>query len=151
MNKKVLIIGPDFFGYSKSVEKAFQKLGYKTDIINYRKSYNDTLFTRARLKFEPIFKMNYYKNMVINKTNQLILKKYLEFKPEVVMVIKGDILTRKTFKKMKDSIIILWMMDSIFEEKEACTNIDLYDYRFMFEKTDVDKLKNEGIDSFFFP
>lgn len=151
MNKKVLIIGPDFFGYSKSVKKAFQKLGYKTDIINYRKSYNNTLFTRARLRFEPIFKMNYYKNMVINKTNQLILKKYLEFKPEVVMVIKGDILTKNTFKKMKDSIIILWMMDSILEAKEAYKNIDLYDYRFMFEKTDVDKLKNEGIDSFFLP
>ena len=151
MNKKVLVIGPDFYGYSKSVKKAFQKLGYKTDIIIYRKSYDDTLFTRVRLRFESILKMNYYKNMVINQENQLILKKYLEFKPEVIMVIRGDILTKKTLKKMKDSIIILWMMDSIFGVKETYMNIDLYDYRFMFEKTDVCKLKSEGIDSYFLP
>lgn len=151
MDKKVLVIGPDFYGYSKSVKKAFQRLGYKTDIINYRKSHKNTLFKRARLKFETIFRVNYYENMEINKWNQLILKKYSEFKPEVVMVLKGDMLTKKTLKKMKDSIIILWVMDSIFSLKETYENIDLYDYRFMFEKTDVDKLKKRGIKSWFLP
>ena len=109
MSKKVLIIGDEFYGYTKSVERTFRKLGYETDLVEYRKNYNNTLIKRIRIKFEPIFKMNYYKNMVINKTNQLILKKYLEFKPYVVMVIKGDTLTKRTFKKMKDSINILYI------------------------------------------
>jgi spore maturation protein CgeB len=51
---------------------------------------------------------------------------------------------------MKDSKIILLVMDSIFRVKRAYENIKLYDYRFMFEKTDVEKLKKEGIGSFFF-
>ena len=34
MSKKVLIIGPDFWGYNESIEKAFKKLGYITDIIS---------------------------------------------------------------------------------------------------------------------
>lgn len=42
-------------------------------------------------------------------------------------------------------------MDSIFQVKRAYENIKLYDCRFMFEKTDVEKLKKEGIDSFFLP
>lgn len=151
MSKKVLIIGPDFWGYNESVEKVFRKLGYKTEIINYMKDYNNTLIKRARIRFEPIFGMNYYKNMVINRTNQLILKKYSEFNPEVVMVIKGDMLIKDTLIKMRDSTIVLWAMDSIFRVKETYNNLNLYNYRFMFEKTDVEKLKKEGIDSFFLP
>lgn len=151
MSKKVLIIGGEFYGYTKSVERVFRKLGYETDLVEYRKNYSNTLIKRIRIKFEPIFGINYYKNMVRNKTNQLILKKYSEFKPEVVMVIKGDMLTRNTLMKMRDSKIILWIFDSIFEEREVYKNLDLYNYRFMFEKTDVARLKKQDIESWFLP
>lgn len=151
MSKRVLIIGGEFYGYTKSVERTFRKLGYKTDLVEYRKNYSNNLIKRIRIKFEPMFGLNYYNNTLISETNQLILKKYLKFKPDIVMIIKGDMLNRNTLKKMKDSIIILWMLDSIFEEKEAYKNVDLYNYRFMFEKTDVARLKKQGMESWFLP
>jgi len=149
MNKKVLIIGTKYWGYAKSIEKTFQKLGYITDIISTQNIYSDSLLKRAKNRYKLLFNPEYYENLF--KVNQFILKKYKIFKPEIVMVIKGDMLTEDTIKKMKNSKIILWLMDSIFQVKRAYKNIKLYDYKFMFEKTDVEKLKKEGIDSFFLP
>ena len=42
MNKEALIIGSDFYGYTKSVERTFRKLGYETDLVEYRKNYSNT-------------------------------------------------------------------------------------------------------------
>ena len=148
MSKRVLIIGPDFWGYNESIERAFQKLGYITDIISSKKIYSDSLLKRAKNRYKLLFNPEYYENLF--KVNQSIFKKYKIFKPEIIIVIKGNMLTKDTIKKMKDSKIILWVMDSIFQVKRAYENIKLYDYKFMFEKTDVEKLKNEGIESFFY-
>lgn len=149
MSKKVLIIGPDFWGYNESIKRAFQKLGYITDIISPKKIYSNSLLKRAINRYKLLFNPEYYENLL--KVNQFILKKYNIFKPDITMVIKGSMLTEDTIKKMKDSKIILWVMDSIFQVKRAYENINLYDYRFMFEKTDIERLKREGIDSFFLP
>lgn len=149
MSKKVLIIGPDFWGYTESIEKAFQKLGYITDVISPKESYGNSLLKRVKNRYKLFFNPEYYENLI--KVNQYILKKYKTFKPDIVMVIKGNMLTKDIIKKMKYSKIILWVMDSIFRVKRAYENIKLYDYRFMFEKTDVEELKKTGIDSYFLP
>ena len=149
MNKKVVIIGPDFWGYTESVEKAFQKLGYITDIISLKEINSDSLLKRAKNRCKLFFDPEYYENLI--KVNQFILKKYKIFKPDIVMVIKGNMLTKDTIKKIKDSKKILWVMDSVFRVKRTYENIKLYNHKFMFEETDVEKLKNEGIESFFLP
>ena len=52
---------------------------------------------------------------------------------------------------MNKSINILWMMDSIYRYPHVLANIDIYDYKFMFENSDVIKLSKQEIESHFLP
>jgi hypothetical protein len=97
MSKKVLIIGPDFYGYNNNIKRAFIKLGYITDIISPKKIYGNSLLKRAKNRYKLLFNPEYYENLF--KVNQFIFKKYKVFKPEIIIVIKGNMLTKDTIKK----------------------------------------------------
>lgn len=46
----------------------------------------------------------------------------------------------------------MWMMDSVYRESQSMDTLELYDFRFMFEKTDIKKLQEtKNIDSYFLP
>lgn len=148
--EKILIIGPEFFGYNESVEKSYKELGYETKIFNYYDGYEGKKNEIICKEFSKIG-FTYFKDKYDEKLNREILQVYYEYNPEVVLFIKGNQIHKNTLLKMKDSKKILWMMDSIYTVPESVENVELYDYRFMFEATDVEKLREKGIESYFLP
>ena len=149
--KKVLIVGPLFFGYSRSVAKAFEKEGFDVDVYddwqegtveNIAEKITHNL-TRDKAAF---FNKKY------EKYNRAIRKQYTASNPDMVFIIRGAILTEETLLFMKRSKLVLWMMDSVFVVKSTLQHIHLYDHVFLFEKEDIPLLKEQhGIEGHFLP
>lgn len=151
MNKKVLVIGPDFWGYSESVARAFESTGCNTEVINYWEDYPINFINRIKCGGMSKIGINYFIKKYNNEINTKILNVYKKIKPDIVFIIKGHKIFKDTLEKIKESKVVLWMMDSIYKVEQTYKNIDLFDYRFMFEKNDVEKLAQSKISSYFLP
>ena len=164
MKKKVLIIGPYFYGYNESIARGFQKNGLETKIINTNTTYPAGFKGRFLIDILPNhFKIDRYIDICHDKLNDLIKKRYDECNPDLVFCIKGNKVYGSTLDYMKKAIKVLWVMDSIYTKKLGLkinsmkTVHDLlpnYNYRFFFEKTDVQKLAIENktmSDNYFLP
>lgn len=149
--KKILIVGPLFYGYSKSVAKAFEKEGFVVELFDdWREGAIENFW--EKIVFNLASDKEAFFNKKYEKYNSKIRHKYTGFKPDMVFVIRGAILTEATLKFMKKSRLVLWMMDSIFVVKRTLENIALYDHVFLFEKEDILVLKEQyNIESYFLP
>jgi spore maturation protein CgeB len=148
--KKVLIIGPLFYNYCKSIARAFEKQGYQVQLVEWVELgiegfKEKILFNIAKDKalfFEE-------KKLRINK---LVQQKYSSYNPDLVFVVRGSMLNRDTLELMQRSKLVLWMMDSVFLVKETLANIKLYHHIFLFEKVDIPRLESEyGLQPRFLP
>ena len=153
-NKEILIIGPDFYGYNESVAKAFEFKGFKTSIINFQEENIPVTGNKLVDKVLLKAKRSHYINEYGAKVNKEIIEFVSKNNIKNILVIKGSYITRETLEylKAKGCKLIMWMMDSVYRESQSMDTLELYDYRFMFEKTDIKKLKDaKGIDSYFLP
>ena len=150
MKKKVLIIGPYFYGYNESIARGFQKNGLETKIINTNITYPSGFKGHFLVDILPNhFKIDKYIDTCHDKLNNLIKKRYDEYNPDLVFCIKGNKVYGDTLKYMQKSIKVLWVMDSIYTKKlgskkdlidSVYGRLSCYNYRFFFEKTDVERL-----------
>jgi spore maturation protein CgeB len=136
--KKVLIIGPEYYDYYLSVEKAFKNLGYSTRAISYFNSQVSSLSERIRYHFSK--KKEHFFDAKRNKFNETVLGIYAEFEPDLVFIIQALEVHLETVKKMNKSKKILWMMDSIFRDERCYALRNSVDEIFVFEKTDIPRL-----------
>jgi spore maturation protein CgeB len=148
--KKILIAGPQFFGYSKSVAGAFKHAGYQVTIMEWVEGGIENL--REKFEFNlTANKQNFFDKKELAFNNKLI-KQYNQLKPDIVFVIRGSVINRATLKHMQGSVIILWMMDSVFLVEKTFKNIDLYNHIFLFEREDISALKTQcNINAHFLP
>ncbi len=140
--RKILIVGPLFYGYSKSVARAFEKNGFIVELFDdWKEGTIENL--REKIVYNLTSDKETFFNTKYEKYNVQIRKRYAEVKPDMVFIIRGAILTKETLLFMKQSRLVLWMMDSIFTVKRTLDNIGLYDHVFLFEKEDIPLLKNQ--------
>jgi len=148
--KRILIVGPDFYNYNKSVQDAFASIGYETKVISYIENlvrYIDII----RYHYMPKIGVNSFFNGYKKKINMEIKNTFDRFLPDMVFVIKGGILDKDLLSYMDNTIKVLWMMDSVKNIKGIQNTINDYDYRLAFEKTDVEILNNNGVPTYFMP
>ena len=150
MQQKVLIVGPKFYGYSLSVEKAFKKLGFSTVVMTF--SEKDVENSAEKIAYHLTRdKPGFFEKKRI-RFNIRFRKIYDNFQPDIVFIIKGSTLYPESITHAKNSINILWMMDSIYRNDYSYNLRKLVDHLFLFEETDVEKLREEeGIVSHFLP
>ncbi len=148
---KVLLIGPSFYGYTKSVSRALEKHGcltktlewvIETDIVSRADRLQAALFADRQALVEK-------RKAAFNET---VVRAHSDFGPDFVLVIRGVVLSRETLLLLKSRPVILWMMDSIFLTKNTLDNIDLYSKVFVFEKEDIPVLRDKyAIEAEFLP
>ena len=148
--KKVLIIGPDFYGYNLSVAKSFEELGYKTKIVSYKDAMT-SIVNRLKYNYLPKKNIKGFKNKYINEINSNILDAYSIFQPNIIFIIKGNFIDEKTLNNMNNSYKVIWLMDSITSTEDTIKTIKLYDQVFIFEQSDYGILKKLNIESIFLP
>ncbi len=148
--KKVLIVGPNFYGYNQSVARAFNTLGYTTKVLNFLdadvEGFKEKVLLHLTQNKEKLFlkkRINY---------NTFFKKEYDAYKPDILFLIKGSILTPETVEyARKNSLVILWMMDSIYRITTSYILRNVVDHIFLFEQTEIPKLAAEGITAHFLP
>lgn len=150
MKKKVLLIGPDFYGYNQSIEKALKYYGYEVKTAPYLENLVKKI-DRIKFYLLPKLGISLFKDKYVKDFNNFVLKLFNSFNPDIILVIKGNILTEKTINLMNGSIKVLWMMDSIFSVNKDLSTLKEYDFTFMFEENDVEYLREREILAFFLP
>lgn len=149
--KKLLIIGPLFYEYSKSVGRAFEKEGFTVNILDEWVEGSIENF-KEKITYHIAKDKDAFFNKKYEVFNKKVRSRYNDFKPDIVFIIRGVILTEETLLFMKSSRLVLWMMDSIFLVSNTLKNIALYDHVFLFEKEDIPLLKERhNIDAWFLP
>lgn len=150
MKTKVLLIGPKCFNYNQSVGSAFNAEKFEVRIIDYAEQFGQI---NLQNKISYFFSKNRIAttSKLLAKLNSSIRTTYDHYRPDIVLFIKGDTISEETVVKMKGSKNILWMMDGIFYNPQSIKLADKMDAVFLFEKTDVEKVKNYNKNAFYLP
>lgn len=145
--KKVLITGPSFHNYHRSIEKAFQNLGYATRLIEYHKHIVNL---GEKVRFVIDSKSYYQKEKLLH--NQEVLKEYDEFKPDLIFMLHEGLMSRENLKKLSNAPKVMWMYDTINRFSRDYHVWDIMDKVYTYESSDIDIFKKQySIDSQFLP
>lgn len=151
---KVLIISSPFFGYERSVGRAFEELGYEVRIENYDEPIHP--FT-GWLRWHHKFSLN--KERLREKSRQKY-KLYIEhifdqYKPDIVFSYNGTILKDETldYFRQKGARVIIWAYDSVLRPDRAMCekHIDHVDLFCCFEERDVEYFAQHNKKAYFLP
>jgi len=150
MKTKVLLIGPECFNYNQSVASAFCSDEFEVKIIDYADRFGQINLLNKFIYFLSTTRIT-ATSKLLAKLNRYILNTYNLYRPDIVFIIKGDVIFEETVLKMKESKNILWMLDGIFYNPNSIKLVDKMDAVFLFEKTDVEPVKKTNINTFYLP
>jgi spore maturation protein CgeB len=152
--KKVLIIGPYFYGYNESIERGFQKNGCVTKVISF--GFSGVVTKKDRISYILSKEREKFLTQKDASLNQKIYDTYEDFKPDLIFIIYGARVDSAMLSKFKCKKA-LWLMDSInrierLTGKNMMPLVKAVEYNFFFENTDVESLwESEKIKSWFLP
>jgi spore maturation protein CgeB len=150
---KILITGPDFYNYNTSISEAFKKLNQDVNILHYpilekiiprvKLYYYKTIGRiKTRQEFETYkFNVNLNKIQTYNKNLYSMIK---ILSPDLLLVLKGDIILPQTIKKIlsvNNIIPILWCYDNISPISNVLRTLKFYKIIYVFDQNDLLVLK----------
>lgn len=150
MRTKVLLIGPSYFNYNQSIASAFDPDRFEVRIIDYSDHFGEINLLNKIAYFFPGFRITTTGKLIL-KLNRKINTIYTEYHPAIVLIIKGDSIFEETISRMNSSKNVLWMLDGIDFYPQSTKLLDKVDAVFLFEKTDVEKVKKINKNAFFLP
>lgn len=149
---KVLIIGPAFFYFNQSIERAFQALGWKTHIEAYDNPIHPYhWFNRVG------YKLSADKAKLRQHSRQgyraYIERVFTQEKPDVVFIMNGDNLLPATLDIFrKSAVTVLWLFDSLHRMPQCGENLPHVDEVFCYEQEDIPDIRRRwGIEAKFLP
>jgi spore maturation protein CgeB len=150
MKSKVLIIGPNFLNYNRSIATAFNSDQFEFKIINYAEQYGKICLLN-KIRYFVSNRRQKTTARLLSELNNHIFKVYKHYEPEIVLIIKGDTIEPEIVEKMIGSKKILWMMDGIFYNPQSIHLVDKMNAVFLFEKSDVTKVKQINPNTYYLP
>jgi len=150
MLKKVLLIGPSCFNYNQSIASAFDPDQFEVKVIDYEEQFGQI---NIQNKISYFFSKNRIATTekLISRLNKYIISAYNRYHPDIVLIIKGDTIFEETVLSMRLSKNILWMLDGIFYNPRSLELADKMDAVFLFEKTEVERVKKINRNTFYLP
>lgn len=161
---KILITGPDFYGFTNMIAKAFCELGCELKILNWP-DFSGTLFDRTKLLlYEKITALtksqdpseiisNLFEEAIIDYNKEL-LQEVVAIQPDVLLVLKGNILLPGTIEKIRnklDVILVLWSYDSALRFSNVLKGGRYYHLFYTYEPTDIQGLRKYDIHAKYLP
>lgn len=145
--RNALVIGPDFYGYNQAVAKALQKEGFEVTVIDSPTHNPKGLINRIRIDLAGKLGITKYRRIWMKNFNKKILEKSREMEFEFILLIKGDWICPEIYKKMSASRKAIWFQDIAIRCGSNHVRLaKLSDAVFVFEETDIEYLKNNGIE-----
>lgn len=148
---KVLIIGPNFFYFNASVERAFRSLGWETQVLAY-----DT----------PIHPYTWWNKICYKVGNKDVLRQvsakrfsrevemlFVNYQPDMVMMLNGEAVQSELVAQMHEKTkVAIWFFDSITRLHAGAENIRYADGVFCYEQTDIPLIRERyGKEAHFLP
>jgi spore maturation protein CgeB len=159
---KVLIAGPvpDFeINYNQSIARAFQSCGFSTHVLDYYVTTPPGFTNRLRIDLPLLFGVTKYYDRYVQFFNDKLLSTYKEFRPDLVLMVRGCKAAESTLKAMASSVRVIWFQDAVQRSgdfvRRSDSGLDLlhhYQHVFVFEASDAPWLaKNHGVRANFLP
>jgi spore maturation protein CgeB len=156
--------GARFHDFNSMFARAFNEFGCEVKISDWP-DLCDTFFERAKLllyektstrddlldKSEIVYSISKDK---ITDYNNSLLQEVAEVKPDVLLVLKGDILLPETIKKIRDDqnvILVIWCYDTAMRFSNVLSGGQYYHLFYTYEPTDIPNLQKYGIHAKFLP
>lgn len=144
---KILLVSEDWYGsLGHFCRNALQQLEHEVRVFHYRKAYRE----QTKLLGIPVVrKLQRWQSLrLLNKT---FVESATQFAPDLIFVIKGELLSPAALKEIKDrcgSLLANWNPDSPFNpvnsSKDVLASIPIYDCHFTWGKFLIPKLLNAG-------
>jgi spore maturation protein CgeB len=148
---KIVLFSSGMNNYDLSIKRYLNNNGHKVGHYSYRsKLYSSDFFTR--LKHKIYFKIN--NNYESNDWNACLIKKCKEFNPDLVFILKGEIIYPETLKWIRDNTdakIICWLMDVVKRFPQIERLLKYYDYMFSYSSDDIDFLRSFNPETHYLP
>lgn len=158
----ILISCPQFHEIGNMIVNAFLKVGCEVNVSEWP-SLKGTILTRTKaLFYEKInfskLTQSYMVDVLLEKTikeyNKKLLQEIVEIHPDVLLVLKGDIILPETLSKIRDNsnvILILWCYDSALRFNNVLNGGNYYHIFYSYEPTDIKELEKHNIQAEFLP
>lgn len=143
--QKVFLLIPTYSSYLPAIARTFEKLNWQTRIFDYRRG---NLPIRI-LRFLPIFGAEAVTRSIIDQKIKQINRKY---KPNLILTVKGELLSANLLKSLKNSSNFLadWFPDPMSQWELMKKITPYYDFFFHFDPLIVRKLKQRGYQNVFY-
>lgn len=151
MEGKVLIFGPDFFGYNQSIRRAFEQSGYAAQVVAYDEPVHP--FDWKNKWLHKLFPDSKRLRARSRRTfNAQALEAFDAYRPDLVFIYNGDILEKETIRYFRrTSRVAVWMLDGAFLHPDSLAIAPETDVYFCFERSDVAPLRAQGVNAYFLP
>jgi spore maturation protein CgeB len=133
---KIILFSSGFNSYDISIKKVLKNRGHDVNHLSYRSDlFSGSFWKRLLYKFKNKINNNYESDFWNFKLIELNNK----HKPDLIFILKGDIIYEQTFKLLKqnNTKIICWFMDVISLYPHIKNNLKFYDHFFTFEPDDI--------------
>ncbi len=135
VEKRVLLISPDFFNYSQIIKSAMEKKGYIVDWFSDRNGVSFMKKALLRVKKSAL-------KSSIDKYLKKIRKFAANYDYEYVVVVNGEVLTAEFVESLKkdhaDAEFVLYMWDSLKNFSDSEKLLPCFDKCFSFDKNDCE-------------
>jgi len=149
---KILMVGPNQYIFLREAA-ILEKLGQEVLILDERREYLlPANLSHNRFLRKIIKKVRPLKVLSKRTLGLKILNAAKKFKPDLLYLKKGMLVTPDTLLKLKDRgvKIVNWFPDDLQEFDWVSKNAGLFDYFFSFDTYVVEKLRGRGLKNVFY-
>ncbi len=139
----IVLVGPEYYGYSHSIISALEKIGCKVDFFSIDEFYTNCSYWQRKL-----YKMGV--TVLESKWNESWEQKLRTFiehnatNNSIILFLTGSMVRTELLKDLHAYKKILYMWDSIRRyPKDFQERIKYYDYAFAFEYSDIEYAAKE--------
>lgn len=149
---KVLIIGPAFFYFNRSIERAFRALGWETCVEAYDNPVHPYHWVN-RIRYKLAADKTQLKEMTRLRYQAHAEAVFRREEPDFVFIMNGDNLLPATLDFFrKSAVVAVWFFDSLRRMPLCWANLPHMDEIFCYEQEDIPWIREQwGIEARFLP
>lgn len=149
--KKVLVIGPNFFHYTQSIQTAFENLGWEAHYLCYDTPIHPyTTFMKGK------YKLSLNKSKLSSQQNALFSQQakeyFVQLQPQLVFIVNGEVLQAADLEYFRSQAkVALWMFDTLARYPQVEPHINRVHAFFCYEQADVEHFAQNHKQAYFLP
>ncbi len=141
---RLLLVSPAFHGYHRSIEAAFQQLGYEVSTHAYDTGNRlDRLLRKARFQVPSRFGARTWDDEA-RQLSERTAEVVRAFRPDRLLVVKGDLLDGRFWEEFAGIPSVLWLYDELRRTHHDAVSLAPYRAIASYSHHDVISLSNDA-------